>query len=379
MKVAIVANSTWNIYNFRQNVIREFLDQGCEVISIAPVDEYIFYKNSYQGLRHIPLNWLQRNGKWFWKDLFLIAELASIYRKERPDLVIHYTVKPNVYGAIAAKLTRAKSVAIITGLGYTFIHNNWISKISRWLYRLTARLNVVHIFENKDDRTLFNRLGIVPKKQSVSIKGCGVDVHHFKPNGVSPDHTGGKVVFSYIGRLVLDKGIKEFVTAAEMVKRHYPQAEFWLVGKIDVENPTAVRHQDLVKWTEQGTIVYKGYTDDVRDWIGLSDCIVLPSYREGMPRTLKEGMAMGKPLITTDTPGCREAVEHIKNGLLVPPKNSRALAEAMLHFIHTPQIEKEKMGKAGRKKAIEEFDDKKIARQIFNIVQKLMVSTKTSN
>jgi glycosyltransferase involved in cell wall biosynthesis len=237
---------------------------------------------------------------------------------------------------------------------------------------------VVHIFENKDDRFLFNRLGIVPKAKSVSIKGCGVDVHHFKPNCISPDHTGGKVVFSYIGRLVYDKGIKEFVQAAEVVKRRYPQAEFWLVGKIDTENPTAISRQDLMRWTENGTIVYKGYTDDVREWIGLSDCIVLPSYREGMPRTLKEGMAMGKPLITTNTPGCREAVEHMTNGFLVPLKDSAALAEAMLHFIYMPAIEKEKMGKAGRAKAVDEFDDKKIASQIFEIVQKLVVPAKVS-
>ena len=367
IKIAIVANSTWNIYNFRLNVVEKLLHDGFEVFVIAPVDKYIHYKEKYPKVTHIPLKKLSRDSLNPFKDIQLTLELAKIYRKINPDLVLHYTVKPNIYGGIAARLNKITSLAVVTGLGYTFIHNGFVKKITKLLYRFTSRFHKKIIFENIDDRLLFIENGLIKKDKGISIKGCGVDSSFFSPlpNGVVKE----KTTFTFIGRLLYDKGVQEFVEAAKRIKEKSDNVDFWLVGEIDKNNPAAIKNEELNDWVKDEVVTYHGSTNDVKKYIAASDCIVLPSYREAIARSITEGMAMEKPVITTDTPGCREAVEDGKNGYLVPVKDVKALSNSMEKFLHLDVNERHIMGEHGRRKVLFEFDDKLIANQIVDIIK----------
>lgn len=368
-RIAIVANTTWNIYNFRLNVIRKFLDEGYEVIVFSPIDKYIEYQTNFAEVTHVAINHLDRDGTNPLQDISLIVELFKYYKHYRPDITIHYTIKPNIYGAIASKLSGIPSVGIITGLGYSFLHQGLIRQVTKRLYKLACMYHHQVIFENLEDRELFIQKGLVSPEKSISIKGCGVNTSHFRP--MSNGRYLQKTIFSFIGRLLYDKGLVEFVEAANRVKAICPDAEFWIIGDIDDKNPAAIKKDDLIKWVKSDSVIYKGYASDVREYIRHSDCIVLPSYREAIARSLTEAMSMEKPIITTDTAGCREAVEEGKNGFLIPVKDSTALRQAMIKFINCSPADRRAMGRYGRKKVLSEFDDQKIAQDIFDIVAKI--------
>lgn len=363
MKIALVANSTWNIYNFRQNVIDKLLAESHEVIVIAPVDEYLEYKEKYPQVKHYGIRTLDRDSTNPLKDLLLIAELIRRYRIVKPDLILHYTNKPTIFGSIAARFHRIPSIAMITGLGYPFIRGGWIRSLTSFLYEHTARFHEKFIFENIADRELFEKDHIIPVGKGVSIKGCGVNVDYYAPrsNGTPESET----TFTFVGRLLYDKGIKEFVEAAKLIKAKHPKVSFWVVGDLDKDNPATVEKEELTDWVNNNIIDYHGFQRDVRDIIQKSSCIVLPSYREAIPRTITEGMAMSKPVITTDVAGCREAVDVGENRFLVEPKSVDSLAKGFEKFLaldaHQPHI----MGEKGRQKVLQEFDDRKIANDIY--------------
>lgn len=365
-KIAIIANTTWNIYNFRQNIIRKLISEGHEVMVMAPVDTFITYTESIREVTHIPIRHLDRDSVNPFQDLRLCLELLRLYRRHKPDLILHYTVKPNIYGGLAAKVLGIPSVAVVTGLGYSLIHEGWINVITRMLYKLSLPLHRKVIFENTDDKALFEKAGLVTEGKSISIKGCGVDTQWFSPNG--DGRTAGSMTFTFIGRLLYDKGVREFIEAAHIVRKQNANVQFWLVGGIDKENPSSVRNEDLVKWIRDPGIHYLGATDNIRKYIEKSDCIVLPSYREGMPRVIMEAMAMERPVITTDTAGCRETVDENINGYLVPVNDATALANAMDRFVHLDDNTRKEMGKAGRVKVLREFDDRIIADQLYKVI-----------
>ena len=368
-KIAFVANSTWNIYNFRLNLIKAFLKKGFEVIVIAPVDEYIHYLDNTKGLTHVPLKHLSRKSTNPLKDTLLFFELLRIYRKIKPDLIIHYTVKPNIFGNIAAKLKGIRSVCVVTGLGYSFLHKRSLQDFAEHLYRLSFKKADAVIFENPDDQQLFTDKEIVKKTQAFTVPGSGVDVNYYKPRSFSPSDK--KKVFTFIGRLLYDKGIVEFVKAAKAMRSKYSNVEFWVIGDIDEGNPSFVSKPQLVQWIESKTIRYFGIKLDVRPVISQSDCIVLPSYREGLSMVLLEAMAMGKPIITTDTPGCRQTVDAGKNGLLVPVKDSKALGLAIETFYELSMEETKRMGLNSRQIAVEYFAQEVVFDCYFKIIQKI--------
>ena len=338
-----------------------------DVVVIAPVDEYLTYKEKYPGVRHYGLRFLDRDSTNPIKDALLILELIRRYKKIKPDIILHFTNKPNIYGGLAAWVSGIKSIAVVTGLGYAFIHKGFVRKVMSWLYRISSSCHDRFIFENIEDRELFGQLGIVSGERAISVKGCGVDTtwYHPYPNGQIKE----KTVFTFIGRLLYDKGIREFVEAARQIKAQRPDVAFWVVGELDAENPATIEKDDLVRWVEEDVVYYHGFIKDVREIIAKSDCIVLPSYREAIPRTITEGMAMGKPVITTDTAGCREAIDEGVNGYLVPIKDVPSLVFTFSKLIEMSYNDRKKMGQAGRTKAIREFDDKAIATQIFNIIK----------
>lgn len=363
--VVLVANSTWNIYNFRLNVINYFLKKDYQVTVVAPIDEYLEYKEKYPDIEHFGLKSMDRDGKNPFKDILLTLELFRRYRKLKPDLLIHYTNKINIYGAIAARMNGVKSIAIVTGLGYPFIRKGWLRSLTTFLYKSTAKFHQKFIFENIEDRELFEKLNVIPEGKGISIKGCGVDLDYFKP--MPKKRKSDAIVFTFVGRLLYDKGIKEFVKAAQVIKDKYQNVEFWVVGDLDPDNPATVNKIELGNWVNQKLINYFGFQRDVRPFLSDSNCIVLPSYREAIPRTITEGMAMAKPVITTNVAGCREAVDEGANGFLVEVRSVDSLVDAMERFIALSPGEKESFGRNGLIKAQNEFDDKNIALQIYQI------------
>ncbi len=339
--------------------------QGYEVVVIAPVDAYMSYLNKTTRTRHIPLLHLRRKSSNPLHDLVLFAELIRILNREQPDLVINYTIKLNIYGNLAAAVCGLRSICSVTGLGYTFIHSGLIQQTSILLHRFSFIFAEKVIFENIKDRELFIEKNVISAQKSLSIKGCGIDLQYFKPVE-QPKNIF--CTFLFIARLLYDKGIQEYVDAAILVKKRFPDAQFQILGEFDNENPAAITETTLNNWVANGAVQYLGYTTDVRNPIAKADCIVLPSYREAIPRVLQEAMAMTRPVISTRTAGCEEAVEDGKNGFLVPIKDSEALAEAMLHIIRLSHEERASLGYYGRKKAETEFDDKFIAQQFLQAI-----------
>ncbi len=368
--IALVANTTWNIYNFRLNIIDKLLSEGHQVIVMAPIDEYLQYKEKYPTVKHIGIRTLNRYGVNPIRDVLLILELIRKYRALKPDLILHYTNKPNIYGAIAAKMAGIKSIATITGLGYAFIHKGSISRITKLLYRISAKFHQKLIFQNSVDKKLFIDNNFIENENAILVKGSGVDTNFFFPsdNGVDYNYT----TFTFIGRLLYDKGIVEFVNAAKVIRKKYPHSRFWVVGELDQNNPSSIEKEDLNKWIEEKVIEYRGFENDVRPVLRKTDCVVLPSYREGLPRIILEGLAMAKPIITTETAGCEETVEPGQNGFLVPIKSSTKLIEAFEKFMALDHKQQRAMGDAGRLKAEKEFDSILIANQVYEIINPLL-------
>ncbi len=362
-RIVIVANTTWNIYNFRLNIIRKLIDEGHEVIVMAPVDKFIFYTENIREVLHVPIHHLDRDSVNPIRDLRLLIELINLYNQYKPDLILHYTVKPNIYGGFAARILGIPSMAVVTGLGYSLIHEGLINFITRILYKFSLPFHRKVIFENTDDKKLFEEKGLVSPSRSMAIKGCGVDTTVFYPNGDGRQE--GKLTFAFIGRLLYDKGVKEFIDAAQIVKEKIPNIQFWLIGEIDKGNPSSISNDDLMKWIRDPNIHYHGATENIKRYMEKSDCIILPSYREGMPRVIMEAMAMERPVITTNTAGCRETVDENVNGYLVPVKDAAALANAMIRFTELSREEQFNMGKSGRIKVLNEFDDRLIADQLY--------------
>ena len=292
----------------------------------------------------------------------------------------HFTIKPVIYGTIAAKAARVPLIFnTVTGLGYVFTDQSrvWLKSLVKALYRLAFFLSDHVFFQNGDDERFF--AGRTSKKghRVTILPGSGVDCERFKPVISKPkSDLSGSLTFLMISRLLKDKGIYEFVNAGRMVKRKFPNVEFLLLGRRDERNPSVIDSAELDKWQAEDVVKWLGEADDVRPILAKADVVVLPSYREGTPRALLEASAMGKPLIATDVTGCREVVANDRTGLLVPVKNPKALAEAMCKMIENPGMRAE-MGKEGRRKMEKEFDEKIVIGKILEVYHNLLQSRAT--
>ncbi len=337
-------------------LISELRSTGYEVSVISPIDDFITYIYD-SGIHYYPLYKLTRKSLNPFGELQLFQEFIKIYKKARPDVVIQYTIKPNIYGGLAAKRLGIQTISVIPGLGYAFVKPGLLQQVSRLLYRRSLRHSAHVVFENLSDQTFFIKKNIVPANKCVYFKGCGVDTEHFFP--ITPNGRPEGRIFLYMGRLITEKGVGEFVQAAKIMAASFPAAQFWIIGHIDEQNPSAVSKNEFVKWIEHPQIHYLGFKHDVRQTIADCDCVVLPTYYpEGIPRVLQEAMSMEKPIITTDANGCREAVDVGINGLLVKPRSVDDLAEKMSQIASMPDHQLLEMGRNGRKKAIAEFDEK---------------------
>lgn len=362
-KIVIISHYSPSLINFRGDLIRAMVELGHEVICLGPEAGF---EQPLQELgadyRQIPLH---RTGLNPLKDVKTLFSLRKVLKEIKPDIVFSYTVKPIVYGSIAAHMAGVRQMyAMITGLGYVFIGQTFkqrlLTQIVAFLYRRGLKYNQVVFFQNPDDLHLFVSKSIVPKTaKPVLVNGSGVNIEKFAfaPPKLSP------VTFLLIARLIKDKGILEYVESARLLKQKYPDARFQLLGPLDI-NPTAITQEQLEQWTKEGIIEYLGKTNDVRPYIADASVFVLPSfYREGTPRSVLEAMSMGRPIITTDAPGCRETVIDGKNGFLVPVKDVDALKSAMEKFIQKPDLISQ-MGKQSRIIAEEKYDVRKVNRAI---------------
>ncbi len=366
-KVILVANTAWSMFNFRRGVICQLIRCGYQITIIAPSDAFS-EKLQELGCEVIDLP-IDAKGTNPLHDLRLVYMLYNYYNCIKPDFIIHYTIKPNIYGSLAAKIAGIPSIAITTGLGYTFVNDNMVAKIARILYKMAFRFPDEVWFLNEDDRQIFLRKNLVASEKAVLLYGEGVDLEYFKPQ--TRECSDGKIIFLLIARMLWDKGIGEFVEAARLIKDRYPNAIFQLLGECDVANPSAINRQQISLWEAEGIIEYLGTTSDVRPIIAQVDCLVLPSfYREGIPRTLMEAAAMAKPLVTTDSVGCRDVVIDRETGLLCLVKDHISLAECFEIFINMPVSQRELMGQAGRAFMAQVFDERLVIEQYLETLKK---------
>jgi glycosyltransferase involved in cell wall biosynthesis len=353
-KIVISINAAWNIVNFRLGLIRALREAGHEVIALAPADRHSPQLQAL-GIPYVPIA-MDKKGLSPLDDLRLLVRYWRILRRLRPDLFLGYTAKPNVYGSLAAQALGIRVINNVSGLGTAFIRNGLLTRIVSVLYRIAFHRSATVFFQNEEDRDLFLIGKLVTPRQARLLPGSGVDLERFRP--VPQKRDEGSFTFLLIARLLWDKGVGEYVEAARRVRAACRGARFQLLGFLDAENRTAVPASEVDTWVKEGIVDYLGEAEDVRPFIAAADCIVLPSYREGLPRTLLEAAAMAKPLIATDVPGCRHAVEAGVNGLLCVARDSTSLAEAMSEMLNAPPSVREGWGRAGRARIEREFDEK---------------------
>ena len=354
MHILMAVNAAWNIWNFRRPLVEALQADGHRITVLAPPDEAV-QNLERLGCRMRPLE-MSVKGMNPLEDLKLQRRFARIFREERPDAVLSYTIKNNVFGARAAKSVGVPFLPNVTGLGTAFLSGKLLQAVTEQLYRRSFAGLPVVFFQNEDDRGLFLDRRLVTADQAQLLPGSGIDLTRFAPAPMpDPD---APPVFLMIARLLRDKGVVEFVEAARQVKARHPKARFQLLGAVGSENRSAIDRSTLEGWVAEGVVEYLGTTPDVRPAIAAASCVVLPSYREGAPRTLIEAAAMARPVIATDVPGCRAVVDDGVSGFLCAVRSAESLSAAMERFLALSPDGQRGMGAAGRIKMAREYDQK---------------------
>ncbi|MFX4263320.1 glycosyltransferase family 4 protein [Pelotomaculum propionicicum] len=371
-KILIFGGYAKSLTNFRGELIKDMVRLGHQVIGMAPETGFEGELNAIGAqYQRVPL---QRTGLNPLKDLAALRLLVKEFRQMQPDILLSYTIKPVIYGSLAARAAGVPRVySMITGLGYAFagrsLKQKLLLSLVRILYSQSLRKNARVFFQNPDDIAVFRKFHLLPNGDSaVLINGSGVDIRKFSFVKAKTN----PVIFLLMARLIREKGIAEYVEAARLLKPRFPEARFQILGPPD-SNPSAIRQEEIAAWQSEGIVEYLGQTNDVRPYISECSVFVLPSfYPEGTPRSILEAMSMGRPVITTDAPGCRETVRRNMNGFLVPVKDSLALADAMERFIVNPSLVTE-MGIRSRVTAEEKYDVRKVNRSILEAMDLLEV------
>lgn len=352
MKIIISLNTTWNIYNFRLELIKVLQSKGHEVIALAPKDEYAA-KLEALGIKCIDIK-INQQGINPFHDLKLIRDYYSIFKTIQPDLILSYTIKPNIYGNLAARMLTIPTINNISGLGTLFIKKTIISYVGRLLYKIGLASSSHVFFQNNEDRQLFIKYKLINATKNSVIPGSGVDTTYFTSNRTT--NLGNR--FLFVGRLIRDKGVIEFLEAALKILQKYPNKQFFLVGELGYNNNTALSKLDLDYYLDQSSqIQYLGKSDDIKSILREADVMVLPSYREGLSKSLIEAASMSLPIVTTNAPGCREVVEQDFNGILCQVQSISSLENAILEMILLSNETRHLMGLNGRLKIIEKFSN----------------------
>ena len=395
MKILFFANTEWYLYNFRLPLARYLRDHGHEVVMLSPPGPYVAQLQA-AGFRALTVP-MQRRSLNPVRELFLFQRIRQIYVQERPDLAHHFTLKCVVYGGLAARLTGVNArVNAVTGLGHVFTSDSLKARLLRPPVRALLRLalggaNSRLILQNPDDRAALQRAGLIDPAHIRLIRGSGVDTERFRPvkrdppphpdplrttpalraTPPSPRRGLGPLKILLASRLLWEKGIGEYVAAARQLRQEDIAAEFLLAGDPDPGNPASIPPDQLAQWRQDGDVTLLGHVDDMPALLARTDITVLPSYREGTPRSLLEAAACGLPLIASDAPGCREIVQPGVNGLLVPPRDAPALAAAIRQLYHDP-LARQRLGQASRAKAVAEFDQRLVFEQTRAVYQELL-------
>ena len=352
--IVVSANSLWNIANFRTGLLDAIEAAGHSVAIAAPDDgPALRWDNPYE-FHDLPIN---RSGLNPFRDAFLTLRYYGLLKEKRPAAFLGFTIKPNIYGSLAARMAGVPAIANVSGLGTAFIRGGPLARFIGALYRLAFAKAHKVFFQNPDDRKLFLDRNIVAAGRTGLLPGSGVDLERFSVAGPASRR---ETVFLLISRLLADKGVREFVEAAALVRASHPDARFQLLGGLDPGNRTAIGQEEVRRWNQEGIVEYLGPTSDVRPYIAEASAVVLPSYREGLPRSLLEAAAMGRPLIATDVPGCREIVREGMTGLLCQVRNASSLAAAMARFAQMGVDQREAMGKAARQTVEAEFSERAV-------------------
>jgi len=372
-RIILIASYAGSLIRFRGDFIKSLINNGFEVFTAAPSYTEQFLKQiSDMGATPIEFN-LQRTGLNPLNDFKSILELKSIIKDNQIDLVFPYTVKPVIYGSMAANMCKTPVISLITGLGYAFTgltsKARLLQRFNEMLYKLSIRKNKVIVFQNKDDYQLFLDRKVVSKLQKVDfVSGSGVNLNQFT---FKEKNASDKVSFLLVARLIEEKGIALYMEAAKILKAKYPKAEFHLIGSPET-SPSAISELELNQLHKDGVIVFHGKQSNIEEHLHQRDIFVLPSYyREGLPRTTLEACACGNPIITTDSVGCREAVKEGENGFLIEPQNLDALVKPMEYFITNPDQIKE-MGLNSRKYAEERFDVNIINNDLVKLIKDVL-------
>jgi glycosyltransferase involved in cell wall biosynthesis len=367
MRVVVIGGWAPSLTKFRGPLLAAMVQRGHEVIAMAAegsLGEDVPGKLAAMGVAFEAIG-LERTGIDPIADLRSVHELTRRLAARRPELVLGYTIKPVIYGSIAARLAGVpRRAAMITGMGSALTQTHTlkqraVASVARGLYRVGLAQCQVVIFQNTDDRDELARLGALPADaRVVVVRGSGVDLAYYAPSPLPP----GPPVFVFLGRLLRDKGIAEYVAAARIVRVRYPSARFQIAGWLD-PNPESLTQRELDAVVAEGTVEYLGAPDDVRPFLSAAHVLVLPSYREGTPRSVLEAMSMNRAVITTDAPGCRETVIDGESGLIVPVRDARLLAAAMIRLIASPAV-LARIAAAGRARAVELYDAHTVAASV---------------
>jgi glycosyltransferase involved in cell wall biosynthesis len=370
-RIVFLITEDWYFWSHRLHLAKAASDAGFEVIVAARVHKHKELIEM-EGLKLIPIRMERRSINIFYEILNII-EIIKIYRKERPDIVFHVTIKPILYGSWAARIVGIPYIVnAYAGLGFMFIAKGWRVSIIRYIVRIIYRLiylsrNIFVIFQNPDDMNLFINAGIVKKEKSLLIRGTGVNTSLYK---YIPEPEGIPVIV-LASRIVWDKGIRELVEASKILCNDGVKCRVILVGSPDPENPASISDNMLLDWHNKGVIEWWGYRENINEIFANSNIVVLPSYREGLPKVLLEAASCGRAIVATNVPGCREIIRHNENGILVPPKDSKSLAEALKKLVRDPSLRK-KMGKRGRGIVVKEFSEEIVTQKTIDFFSRLL-------
>ena len=357
-KIALVANSSWSVYNFRMDLVIHLLLRF-EVLVIAPEDEFAAELKK-AGCSYIPIYFNNRTENPL-KDYVLFRSLKRIYQSEKPDFIFHYVIKPNIYGSLAAASCGIQSVAVITGLGYTFDRHNWLNRIVSILYRKALKKASEVWFLNQEDAGVFIQRNLVEENKIKILPGEGINTRHFYPPTHKPVARSRAFQFLMSTRLLKSKGVGVYVEAAGILKNKYRDIRFELIGFFEKNHPDSILESELKYWQKKGIIHYGGFAKDVRPFLRQADCFVFPSfYHEGIPRCLLEAAAMELPIITSLNTGCREVVLEGVNGFLCTPNQVSDLVARMEQMMALTPPQRVELGKNGRDRVTELFGIERI-------------------
>lgn len=362
----MVSNTAWNLVNFRLNLMRSLQADGHSVIGVAPPDRYVENLTA-AGIDFEPVA-ISGGGVNPFAEFCSVVGLWRVFRERRIDLVLSYTPKGNLYSALASMAAGSEFVPNVSGLGRAFIRRSPVTWAALLLYRLTFRRASRVFFQNLDDLAMFVRARFVSAEKAERIPGSGVDLQRFTATALPADRPHDAPVFLLVARMLWDKGVGEYIAAARQVKAVCPQATFKLLGDVASQNPAAIPAEQVQAWVQEGLVTYLGSTDDVRPYVADADCVVLPSYREGVPRVLLEAAAMGRPVITSDAPGCRDAVLDGETGLVCRVRDADDLAAKLLSFAALPLAERSRMSARGRAFVEQRFSEASVIDRYRHVV-----------